>query len=297
MPTRRTFLLGGLGVAALAVAGGYAGVEEGILPGRVKLAELTGQCDVDATPPTSNVAVQSGSFASSARKTSVGWSLAIPPNTPVKDLPVVLVLHGRGDDHTTAFKDLKLQDFLAAHTKSGGKPFALASVDGGRDSYWHPRRDGDNPLAMLAEEFLPLLRNRGLNTTRIGALGWSMGGYGALLLARESHRKSVKGLDVAAAAAGSPALFGSYKSSAQGAFDDESDFAKYGDLSHDPDVGDTPLHVSCGRDDAFTDATTRYRGNVTPTPAGGIGKGCHTEGYWRSLASQQLAFLGGHLTA
>lgn len=295
MPTRRTFLLGGLGVAALAVVGGYAGVDEGVLPGRVKLAELTGQCDVDATPPAGNIQVASGSFSSSARKTNVAWSLAKPPNTPATNLPAVLVLHGRGGDHTTAFKDLKLHDFLAAYIKAGGKPFALASVDGGDNTYWHPRRSGDNPLAMLAEEFLPLLKNRGLNTTRVGVLGWSMGGYGALLLARESHRKSIKGLDVAVAAAGSPALFNNFKSSATGAFDDANDFAQYGDLSHDPDVGITPLHVSCGKDDAFTDATKRYRRDVTPTPAGGIDKGCHTEGYWRSLAAEQLAFLGAHL--
>lgn len=296
MPTRRTFLLGTLGVAALAVVGGYAGVEEGVLPGRVKLAELTGQCDVDATPPASNVSVESGGFASSARKTTVGWSLATPPNSPAKDLPVVLVLHGRGGDHTTAFKDLRLHDFLAAYTASGGKPFALASVDGGDNTYWHPRRNGDDPLSMLTQEFLPLLKNRGLSTTRVGVLGWSMGGYGALLLARESHRKTMKGLDVVAAAAGSPALFGSFKSSAHGAFDDADDFAKYGDLSHHPDAGATPLHVSCGKDDAFTEATKRYRRNVTPTPGGGVGKGCHTDGYWRSLAAKQLAFLGARLT-
>ena len=126
-------------------------------------------------------------------------------------------------------------------------------------------------------------------------IGFSMGGYGALLLARESHRKSLKDTDVAAAAAGSPALFTSYKSSAAGAFDDATDFARYGDLSDNPDVGSTPLHVACGRDDSFTEATKRYRSSVSPTPAGDIDKGCHTEGYWRSLATRQLAFLGDHL--
>lgn len=262
----------------------------------MKLAELTGQCDVDATPPAGDIAIASGTFASSARNTTVGWSLAIPPGTPTTRLPVVIVLHGRGGDHTTAFKDLKLHDFLAAYTKTGGKPFALASADGGDNTYWHPRRNGDNPLAMLTEEFLPLLKTRGLETSRIGALGWSMGGYGALLLARESHRKTFKDLDVVAAAAGSPALFSSFKSSASGAFDDAADFAKYGDLVDHPDVGDVGLHVSCGRDDAFTATTKRYRGNVTPTPAGDVGKGCHTTGYWRSLAARQVAFLGARLS-
>jgi dienelactone hydrolase len=296
MPTRRTFLLGGLGAAALAIVGGYAGVEEGVLPGRIRLAELTRQCDVGATPPAAGAPVESGSFASSARKTTVGWSLAVPPNTPGDNLPVVLVLHGRGGNHETAFKDLRLHDFLAAHTKSGGTPFALASVDGGDNTYWHPRGRGDDPTSMITDEFLPLLKQRGFNASRIGVLGWSMGGYGALLLARESHRKNLKNTDVAAAVAGSPALFTSYKSSAHGAFDDAGDFARYGDLTNHPDVGTTPLYVSCGKDDAFTDATKTYRANVTPTPRGEISKGCHTEGYWRSLAAEQLAFLGEHLS-
>lgn len=297
MPTRRTVLLGGLGTAALAVVGGYAGVEEGVLPGRIRLAELTGQCDVDATPPPSGAPVVQGSFSSSARRTTVGWSLAIPPSTPADNLRVVLALHGRGGNHETAFKDLKLHDFLAAYIKAGGEPFAIASADGGNGTYWHPRRGGGDPIAMLTDEFLPLLKNLHLNTSRIGVLGWSMGGYGALLLARESHRKNLKNTDVAAAAAGSPALFTSYKSSAAGAFDDATDFARYGDLAKNPDVGATPLHVSCGKDDAFTEATKTYRANVTPTPAGGVSKGCHTDGYWRSIAAQQLNFLGAHLAS
>jgi len=296
--TRRTFLLGGLGTAALAAAGAYAGVEEGLLPGRVRLAHLTGQCDVDAAPPpmgTAGAPVESGRFASSARKTGVGWSLAIPPGTSPAGLPVVLVLHGRGCNHTTAFTDLKLHDFLAGAINAGTPSFALASADGGSDTYWHPRQDGDDPITMLVGEFLPLLASRGLKTDRIGVLGWSMGGYGSLLLARESHRGTLGNTTVAAAAAGSPALFASYESSASGSFDDGADFAKYGELASAPDVGTTPLHVACGKDDAFTDETKRYRRNVDPTPAGGIDKGCHTDGYWRSLATEQLSFLGVHL--
>src|SRR6185437_2329685 len=105
-------------------------------------------------PSTATTA--SGRFSSSARKRDVGWSLATPPGIGATGLPVVIVLHGRGNDHTTAFADLKLQDFLAAVVKAGAKPFALASIDGGDNTYWHPRSDGDDPIAMLTDEFLPL---------------------------------------------------------------------------------------------------------------------------------------------
>lgn len=295
MVTRRTFLLGGIGTGVVVVAGAYAGVEEDVLPGRIRLARLTGQCDVDATPPPSSARVVSGRFSSSARKTDVGWSVALPPDVAAHGLPLAIVLHGRGDDHGTAFGRLKLQDFLAAAVKSGTPPFVLASVDGGDNTYWHPRSDGDNPIAMLTNEFLPLLKNQGLKTDRIGTLGWSMGGYGSLLLARESHRGNLGNTRVVAAVAGSPALFASYKASASGAFDNAADFAKYGELASEPDAGGVALYVSCGSDDAFTDETKRYRANVSPTPDGGISKGCHTDGYWRSVAGAQLAFLGAHL--
>ncbi|MBV9098912.1 MAG: esterase, partial [Frankiaceae bacterium] len=50
-------------------------------------------------------------------------------------------------------------------------------------TYWHRRSDGDDPQLMLLTEFIPLLASRGLRTDRLGLAGWSMGGYGALLLA------------------------------------------------------------------------------------------------------------------
>lgn len=292
MVTRRTFLLGGLGGAAI-----YAGVENDILPGRIGLAHVLGHCDVDATPPSgSSGKLMSGHFVSSARGRDVGWSIALPPGaTDPAGLPVALVMHGRGTDHTAAFAQLRLHEFLAGYARGGGRPFALASVDGG-DAYWHPRANGDDPLTMLTAEFLPQLAGLGLATAGIGVLGWSMGGYGALLLARESRRGTLHGSSVAAAAAVSPALFASFRSSAAGAFDDAADFARYGTLAAQPDAGGTPLFVACGSDDAFTEQTRRYRDNVLPRPLGAITTGCHTNGYWRSVAADQLAFIGSHLS-
>lgn len=303
MVTRRTFLLGALGTAVLAAGGSILAIDDGVLPGRSRLAELTGACDVDAVPAAGPVgAITSGQFASSARGRAVGWSLALPPGHAAEGLPVALVLHGRAEDHSSGFATLKLHQFLAAYTRGGGTPFALAAVDGG-DAYWHPRRSGDNPLRMLTQEFVPMLGELGLRTDSIGVLGWSMGGYGALLLARQANRGTLSAGEasgrtaVVAAAASSPALFSSYHASASRAFDDPADFAKYGDLVTEPDAGKTALYVGCGDTDAFTGQTRRYRANVSPLPAGGISKGCHTGGYWRSVAAAQIGFLGSHLSA
>ncbi|MFC6160618.1 hypothetical protein [Kribbella jiaozuonensis] len=76
-------------------------------------------------------------------------------------LPVVLVLHGRGSDHTSAINDLGIDRYLTATVQAGTPPFALATVDGGQNSYWHRRADGNDPGAMLDQEFLPLLADCG----------------------------------------------------------------------------------------------------------------------------------------
>jgi S-formylglutathione hydrolase FrmB len=291
MPTRRTFLLGSLGAAVVAVVGGYAGVEEGVLPGRIRLAELTGQCDVDATPPPSGAPVETGSFASSARKTTVGWSLALPPGTPADDLPVVVVLHGRGGNHETAFKDLKLQDFLAAYTKNGGKPFALASVDGGDNTYWHPRRDGDDPITMIDDEFLPLLKKRGLHTDRIGVLGWSMGGYGALLLGSRLGPART-----AAICAVSPALWTSSGATAPGAFDGADDYAA-NSVWGLPNLASIPIRIDCGNGDPFYAATKQFIAQLPTPPSGGFSPGGHDGAFWSSQLPAEIAWMAPILTS
>ncbi len=297
--SRRTLLLGAVGAAALAAggAGALLAVEHGVLPGRIRLGAALGRCAVDAAPPAVDAGpLLAGRFDSALRRRSVQWVLALPPGRsgprPAAGLPVALVLHGHGDDARSAFDQLGMHRFLAAHVAAGGVPFALASVDGGT-AYWHPRASGDDPLGMIVHELLPRLAAAGLRTDRVGATGWSMGGFGALLLARQSGRAALGGCTVAAAAAASPALFPSFAAAAPGAFDDAADFAAWGDLLADPGVAPTTrLSVSCGDTDAFTAVTQRYRAAVRPAPAGGISRGCHTQGYWRSVVASQLTLLG-----
>ena len=130
---------------------------------------------------------------------------------------VALVLHGRGDDSRSAFAAQGLQHFLAAAVRAGTPPFALASIDGGDHTYWHARADGDDPQTMLTQEFVPLLQRMGLRGERFGLTGWSMGGYGALLLAA---RVPVR---VQAVATDAAALWQRPGDTAPGAFDGPSD--------------------------------------------------------------------------
>jgi len=67
--------------------------------------------------------------------------------------------------------------------KSGGRPLAMVTVDGG-DGYWNPH-PGDDPMAMVVHELIPRCQRLGLGRPphRVVVMGISMGGYGALLLA------------------------------------------------------------------------------------------------------------------
>ncbi|MDX6261083.1 MAG: hypothetical protein QOH84_2771 [Kribbellaceae bacterium] len=204
---------------------------------------------------------------------------------PDAALPVVLMLHGRGGDHTSAINDLKADRYLTAAVQAGTAPFALATVDGGADNYWHRRASGDDPLRMLTTEFLPVLKKLGLRTERFGVLGWSMGGYGALLLAADQGAKQV-----AAAGAMSPALWHKVSQAAAGAYDGPDDFQRNQVFGRAADFKNVALRIDCGRDDPFAGAVRDLRAEV---PAdGGLQAGAHTAGYWRRMLGAQLAFLG-----
>ena len=283
-PRRRALLLGSLGVAA---AGAATAVETGLLPGRSTLFRALHLDGSDGrVPDVTPVPSTRGSFVSEARGgTRVGWQVAVPAGHDT--LPVVVVLHGRGADHRSAFDGmLGLDRFLAVALDAGVPPFAVASMDGG-NGYWHPRADGTDAGAMVSEEFLPLLTHRGLDTGRLGFLGWSMGGFGSLRLAGLLGAGKVR-----AVAAESPALFRSFAESAPGAFDDAADLADATVFGRQRSLDRIAVRIDCGEGDPFYDATRDYRDGFAVAPAGGFQLGGHTPGYWRRMAPAQLRFLG-----
>ena len=233
--------------------------------------------------------VVSGRFTSAAmRGAGVGWSLAVPPGDHPA-LRVLVALHGRGSSHRDAFSSLHLHEYLDSAVHAGTRPFAIASVDGGDHDYWHPRRSGDR-AAMVVDEFLPMLAGRGLDTSRVALLGWSMGGYGALYLAGALGARRC-----AVAVAESPAVWHEASQSADGAFDDAADFDAHSIFGHLGLLRGIPLRIDCGASDGFAPVSHDLRAALSPTPAGGIEPGAHDAKYWRSQAPAQLAFVAAHL--
>jgi S-formylglutathione hydrolase FrmB len=145
---------------------------------------------------------------------------------------------------------------------------------------------------MLDQEFLPLLTRRGLQTSRFGVLGWSMGGYGALLWVALHYWQRRVGPSARAVAVGalSPALWHRYADVQPGAFDDAADFERSQVFDRPSGFRDVAVRIDCGRDDPFADAARELREQLQAS--GGQQAGVHTPGYWRRMLPDQLRFLG-----
>jgi enterochelin esterase-like enzyme len=283
MLSRRGFLVAAGGAATLAVAGIGAGQ-----PSVRRFAvDLLDPEPAAPAPKTAAGPHTSGVLSSTARGRDVNWRVAYPPGRrPGDSLPVALVLHGRGGNERSAFQELELDRYLADVVAAGAPPFALAAIDGGDHGYWHRRADGDDPGGMLLDEFVPLLAGQGLETARVGVFGWSMGGYGGLLLAETAGFERI-----AAVAADSPALWSAAAESAAGAFDGAADFAAHDVMAHPERLAGIPVRIACGDRDPFYGAVRAFTRDVPDLAGTDFSTGEHTDTFWRRTAPGQLRFL------
>jgi enterochelin esterase-like enzyme len=317
--SRRGFLGYGLAGAAVVAAVGTAGFElvnRGVLPGKTLLDDVDGACSVpapDLTPYATPGPERSGTFYSAARRQTVGFTIAYPPgHGPGDRLSLVIALHGFGGSHIDALSGMSPAQALALRV--GGAPLppmALVTVDGGR-GYWNPH-PGDNPQAMLTDELIPMCQRRGLGTgeagggaseaadaapRRIGVLGISMGGYGAILLAEKYPHL------VGAVAAISPAIWTSYaqaRGANAGAYASAADFAADDAVTHAAALATVPVRVASGYSDPFYPGVQAFA-RALPERPGGVpaitvfSGGCHTGPFFNAQEPPSLAFLAQHLT-
>lgn len=252
-------------VAGAALATGQAGQEW--TRGWTALSRRWQDQGPDGVVPVAPQRVSLELVYSRARRREVGLFTAVPATSDAgANLPVCLVLHGASAT-TADMPGFGLGRFLTAAVRAGAAPFALVGVDGGV-SRW-TGGTGDDPQAMLVEEVPQWCSARGLDPSRIAVHGWSMGGYGALLLAERG------GLPLRAVAAFSPALSAG----------DEVE-------ANVDRLRGTRVGIWCGRSDPFFG---RVQAFASAVPGGAAltqwGPGGHTRKYWNRVTPAAFAFL------
>jgi S-formylglutathione hydrolase FrmB len=258
----------------------------GLAASTYALANLLHPTVSRADPPPAAAAAPtylSGSFISAARGgIETNWAIARPPGQ-TQTLRPVIALHGRGGN-ATAVMDLGVPDGLARAVNAGSPPFAVVSVDGG-DTYWHKRASGADSGAMVLTELLPMLATHGLDTSRVAFMGWSMGGYGALLLGARLGPARTAGI-----CAVSPALWTSYLAVDDGAFDSSADWAN-NTVFGQPALASIPIRVDCGTGDRFYAAARQFVAQLRRPASGSFSPGGHDVAFWRRNLPDELTWL------
>jgi S-formylglutathione hydrolase FrmB len=125
-------------------------------------------------------------------------------------------------------------------------------ADGGDHSYWHDRDDGRWGTSLLREVIPAALARSHAERKRVAIGGISMGGFGALDLARIVPGR------FCAVGAHSAALWFRAGDTPAGAFDDAEDFARHDLLrfARRRRLYDVRVWIDIGRDDSFRQADT-----------------------------------------
>ena len=170
----------------------------------------------------------------------------VQPAGATEGRPLLVFLHGRGDKG----EDSNVNDeFFKALAALGDRAPAVVFPNGGNHGYWHDRRGAKWARYVLDEVIPRAVRELKTDAKRVAIGGISMGGFGALDIARlHPHRFCAVG-------AHSPALWQTGGETAPGAFDDAQDFGRHDVIAsarRDPRLfGSTPVWLDAGTRDPF----------------------------------------------
>ena len=203
--------------------------------------------------------------------------------------PLLVFLHGRGDDG----EDSNVNGaFFKALAALGERAPAVVFPNGGNHGYWHDRR-GESWARYVLDEVIPrAVKALHADPKRVAIGGISMGGFGALDIARlHPHRFCAVG-------AHSPALWRTAGETAPGAFDDAQDFARHDVIAaarRNPNLyGTTPVWLDAGSADPFQPGD-RALDRALKTVRLHTYPGAHENAYWRAHYRAYLRFYAAAL--
>ena len=168
------------------------------------------------------------------------------PSGDTEGRPLLILLHGRSSSPDSMAK----KSITNAIGKLGARAPVVVFANGGNHSYYHDRADGRWGSYVLEEVIPTAIRKYRLDGRRVAIGGFSMGGFGALDLARFRR--------FCAVGAHSAAMWRTGGETPQGAFDDAEDFEQ-NDLieaaAANPRLyGDAKVWIDVGTEDPFRSA-------------------------------------------
>lgn len=211
--------------------------------------------------------------------------LLVTPRGGGRGRTLLVFLHGRG-----ATPDETLSDaFLAGLRRLGARAPVVLLPDGGDHSYWHDRAEGAWGSYVLREAIPAALARSGADRSRVAVGGISMGGFGALDLARLApHRFCAVG-------GHSAALYFRGANTPDGAFDDLADFQRHDLLGFAGGRSPyrVPVWLDVGTDDPFRQADTDLANELRADGAKvtfHVWPGGHAATYWDAHIAEYLRF-------
>ncbi len=215
----------------------------------------------------------------------------VPAGSAGRRRPLLVFLHGKGQDQNSNLDGA----MFAALARLGPRAPDVMFPYGGSDSYWHDRADGAWGSYVLREVIVQAVGRLHADPRRVAIAGISMGGFGALNLARLEPRR------FCAVGGHSAALWVKGADSAAGAFDDAEDFSR-NDVIGAARAGDpyrgTAVWIDVGTQDPFRAADTRLAGELRRDGQRvqlHVWPGGHDMSYWSSHWDSYLGFYADAL--
>ena len=202
--------------------------------------------------------------------------------------PLLVLLHGRSMPPNGLLSDA----FFRELRRLGPRAPVVLFPDGGDHSYWHDRRDGPWGSYVLREAIPDAILRFDADGSRVAIGGVSMGGFGALDLARIAPRR------FCAVGAHSAALWENPRDTAPGAFDDVADFARHDWMIAVPVLFGARMRVwvDVGTRDPFRAADTDLARLLGPRASFHVWPGGHDTSYWDHHMPTYLAFYARALS-
>lgn len=213
---------------------------------------------------------------------------AVLPEGDTEGRPLLLLLHGRSSTPDSLVSD----ELRQAVRKLGRRAPVVVLVNGGDHSYYHDRADGRWGSYVLREVIPAAVLRYDADARRVAIGGISMGGFGALDIARLAPGR------FCAVGGHSAALWRSGGETPVGAFDHAEDFARHdvvGAARSNPRLyGRTKVWLDVGTEDPFREAN-RELARLLGGEVFHLWPGKHGSSYWWPHMDDYLTFYANAL--